>query len=288
MRSCRVQLVSALCAVVATTGRAQAKDPPPPTPNAEAQAQGEPTRAPLRASVNVDTAPLGEDGDGLGQQLETELGSLLRTRDVLPRKSLTDGIIFVRVSRGRSKRGYHIEVYAMLGDARVEGSSSSQECRRCEQAELLSTIGATVTQCLKVLAAQAQQAPDAPREVVSDPLAETSGPQRDSGEPFEQPVQPRLGKLGWVGVGTAGVGAAALGVGIAFIFRGRTVSTDPGAVQVEGVDFRPAGIGVAAAGGVLLVTGVALLLVDLRRRKRSSMRASIAPYPAGLAITGVF
>ena len=63
----------------------------------------------------ADDAEDAEDADGLEERVDTALGARLRKAEVLPRKTLEDGLIHVEVTP-LPKGGYHYDVYAEQGD----------------------------------------------------------------------------------------------------------------------------------------------------------------------------
>jgi len=103
-----------------------------------------------------------------------------------------------------------------------------------------------------------------------------AGPIAPSPRPADvtpMPKQRRLGKVGWTGVGLAIAGAGAMATGGAL--AGIRTTPDPDdATQLR--DWRPAGYGLLATGGALLLTGVILVAVDASKRSRAR-RAAVAP-----------
>jgi hypothetical protein len=65
----------------------------------------------------------------------------------------------------------------------------------------------------------------------------------------------------------------------------RVVDDDERATETN---YRPGGIGLAVAGGALLAAGVALLVVDVRRRNRGGRQATLVPMRNGFAVIGRF
>lgn len=93
-----------------------------------------------------------------------------------------------------------------------------------------------------------------------------------------------LGPLGWTGVGVAVVGAAGVGAGIALLVREPTAHPSD---ETKLRSWRPGGIALTTLGGLALVTGSVLAVVDSRRRA-SSRRVALAPWGgrrgAGVAV----
>jgi hypothetical protein len=115
--------------------------------------------------------------------------------------------------------------------------------------------------------------------VQADSDAVTPAPPSETLEPVDVPPPRRLGRVGWTGVGLviAGVGAAATGGALVGI--GETPDPDR-ATKLR--DWKPAGYGLLASGGALLLTGIVLVVVDAvprarARRSRGDRRTSIVP-----------
>jgi hypothetical protein len=93
----------------------------------------------------------------------------------------------------------------------------------------------------------------------------------------EPPVSPapsdveyrRLTALGTAGIVTGAIGLTGAVVGGTFLGLGERVPADRQHLER---DYRPPGVGLLVSGGVLLVTGVALLVVDLAQCKRKHER----------------
>lgn len=69
----------------------------------------------------------------------------------------------------------------------------------------------------------------------------------------------------------------------------RTSDPNNGAVD-ETTDFRPPGIAVLAAGSVVLIAGIGMLIGDrlAARRKKVSVAPSVGPRMTGLTVSGRF
>jgi hypothetical protein len=91
----------------------------------------------------------------------------------------------------------------------------------------------------------------------------------------DAPRRAVLGALGWTGVATAGAGAAALITGGVMFARGERKLTDTPRFE-EILDFRPPGVATMIVGGVVLSAGVAILGVQLARRKKTRTSATMA------------
>ena len=234
---------------------------------------------PLRASLEVDADAV-EDGDGLEERVDTALGARLRKAEVLPRKSLEDGLIHVEVEP-HPEGGYRYDVYAEQNDRKLEETVTRADCKGCDEAALLEAVAQAVDKCLPPLSAlQVTQEETATNETPPPPVV------RDTGGATETDERPGAGPMGKAGIGLMVAGAATAVVGIIFAVQGRTFETRPGALEQEGVDFRPPGFGLIGAGAAMLITGGILYGVDRNRRK--SAQISYVPGGAALSVGGRF
>lgn len=232
---------------------------------AQAIAQDPPTK-PLRASLEVEAEDV-EDADGLEARVDTALGARLRRAEVLPRKTLEDGLIHVEVTP-LPKGGYHYDVYAEQGDKALDDTVTEADCEGCDEAALMEAVGAAIDKCLPPLAA-AQASDDAAVQEPPPPKVEVKTTDE---EPEDRR---RAGPMGKAGIGLMVAGAATAVVGVVFVVKGRSFDTRPGALEQEGVDFRPPGLGLIGAGAATLISGGVLYGVD--RKRRRSARVSVVP-----------
>lgn len=85
---------------------------------------------------------------------------------------------------------------------------------------------------------------------------------------------PRLGAMGWAGVGLVGVGVASIGAGIALL----VIEPTPHPTKETTLrSWRPGGIAFTVGGGAGLVTGAVLVVLDARRSKRRSSNLAFTP-----------
>jgi hypothetical protein len=87
-----------------------------------------------------------------------------------------------------------------------------------------------------------------------------------------------------------GVGIVGLGVGIGLSVSDERIVSEPGAAQLELIEYRPAGIALVVGGGIAAVTGAALLGLALRGRTRDKLSAGpvLTPSSYGVALSGQF
>jgi hypothetical protein len=207
----------------------------------------------VRASVHVDASALGDAGDVLGELLQTRGEEVLREAAVVEAHDEADPVVLVKVEPLPGTAGYRC-AYELRRDGEViDGTQASSECRLCTDAELSDQVAAAIARLVPKL-------PRTGAEPVPPPRAGATTVDRD-------PNAWVIGGMGQAGIGVSVIGAAVLGVGLGLAIGGG----DRGAIRVSG-------IGTAAAGGALLITGVVLLAVDRTRSRR------VTPTAAGLRI----
>lgn len=236
----------------------------------------DPPTKPLRASLEVD-ADDAPDADGLEERVDTALGARLRKAEVLPRKTLQDGLIHVEVTP-LPKGGYHYDVYAEQGDKTLDETKTEADCEGCDEAALLEAVGAAVDKCLPPLAAAQSEEADEAVEEPPPPAVDVSTVDDAPGD------RPGAGPMGKAGIGLMVAGAATAVVGVIFVVQGRSFDTRPGALEQEGVDFRPPGFGLIGVGAASLITGGILYGVD--RKRRRSAQVSLVPGGGALVTVG--
>jgi len=95
--------------------------------------------------------------------------------------------------------------------------------------------------------------------------------------------------MGSVGIGVAVLGAGLLGAGVPLALQPDEIRGGTGRM-VERRSTYDLGIGMAAVGGVALLAGVSLHVVDVRRRRQRAVAVvpTLAPRNAGLIIAWRF
>jgi len=104
------------------------------------------------------------------------------------------------------------------------------------------------------------------------------------------PATRPLAAIGKVGIGLMGTGFVTAGVGVGLVVMGKKADEVVGLPLTRGGrDFRKPGIAVVVSGGVLMVSGAVLLVLDRRRAKRREIAGLwVAPARGGLQIGGRF
>jgi hypothetical protein len=161
-------------------------------------------------------------------------------------------------------------------------------CRGCMTDQLVEAAVEAVKKAIE----RAVPSESSDREPVAEAEPETTPPETMDPEPSPATSRARpLGPLGWSGVAALSVGVAGAATGGAFLGVGETRPTDDMS-QIR--NFRPSGYALVGVGAALVITGVALLVVDRTRAKRQAPGPSAAVSPmlgrdrAGLAIRGRF
>ena len=174
----------------------------------------------------------------------------------------------------------------LTGHQNGASASTSTTCKACTETELVESITGALADLLPQLSDAAKAA--APAE----PVEPESPP-----EPEPEKQRKALGTLGIVGVMGMVAGAGLVGTGIPLALREDQIQgasgSSTGAVsgEVEQRSTRPAGIALASIGGAVLVTGLALLVVDRVRKpkkKAALLAPNLGPGHVGLGVSGRF
>ena len=249
----------------------------PPAPRLMAGAS-EPDQAVPRLGRRIDASALGDDGDGvarrLGEILDAETGEQGFEPGEPPYPQL---VVVVARARNREDPGYVVGFSVESRGEIVAGSARQLDCSLCTRTELVERIEAQLP-ALFELARAHQPSDDGGTSGPAGPNGGTSG-DTQTGDPTEVP--PAIGPLGYAGIGVGVVGLAGVGTGIGLLVRG-VQPIEP--TFVERRNFRPGGAVGLAVGGAALVAGVAMLVVDLSRRRSARRRAASRVRVYGLGI----
>lgn len=152
-----------------------------------------------------------------------------------------------------------------LDDGRAGDGSGPRRfvraCETCDAAMLVEKMRGEIVRVLAVLD--------------SSPSSATSA-DTDAAVPAPRPARPvrrPLSRVGWAGVGLSAATAAPLVAGIVLVARGDVlVGPADNPEYLEYQDFRPAGYALLGIAAGVLVTGVALIIVDRVRARRATQR----------------
>jgi hypothetical protein len=152
-----------------------------------------------------------------------------------------------------------------LDDGRAGDGSGPRRfvrgCETCDAAMLVEKMRGEIPRVLAVLDASASSATSAD----ADAAVPAPRPAR--------PVRRPLSRVGWAGVGLSAATAAPLVAGIVLVARGDVlVGPAENPEYLEYQDFRPAGYALLGIAAGVLVTGVALIIVDRVRARRATQR----------------
>lgn len=225
--------------------------------------------APARGSVEVDTSAVGEEGPALQKRIDSRAGDILLANEVLPAKDAGDARFLVTVRpAGADEPGWLATVSVERDGAAVDGATREIDCKLCTEGELVDKVGAALEELI-------------PAHATAPEPADSGEPDPDSA-PEDHPLPPddtgpkdkKLGTLGYGGIGVAALGVVGIGVGAGLLAKDPVPLEDNPARQKT---YKAPGAATLAVGGVALVTGVALIVVDQIKRKKG--RSTVAlPY----------
>ena len=181
---------------------------------------------------------------------------------------------------GAEGDGYITSFVVFHGEDELDGSRHRVKCELCLEDELLTQVrgeldGVVTTIRDDYSPPEVKPEPVEPKPVVvvEPPPAYVPPP------PEEEPPKKGLGRLGGIGIGAFVVGAAALGGGTALL-----ITDEEGGRDVRRPSFALIGIG-----GVAMISGIGLLVVDRElRHPKTSVVPTASRSGAGLAWVGRF
>jgi hypothetical protein len=257
--------------------------------------------APIEPS-EITGASASPERDATAEVLRVEVAAALDDAALLPgwiTERHPDLARAVRDPEGRHAQWITVEISGSTYDFRVSVTAMRDgeplrervEPTRCEctTEELLALVDVGIAAALEQLRRPAPSEPalehapeSAATEVAPSLRAEPAAPIR-----APRPLEGRSRRLGSLGpLGHAGIGASVAGVGLVTVGavlarRPEEVRGAPGGVETR--EFRSSGIGLAVTGGVMLATGIGLLVVDLAapRRRTTALVPMGGPRMAG-------
>lgn len=199
---------------------------------------------------------------------------LEREQDVAKTIPLAEGHEqWIAVKVGGATYDYRVSVVVMR-DGLPLGPVGEPETCECNSEALLAMVDdriAAKVEELRVHPPTEASAPEPPAPAPKVPVTDDS--------------HRRSGAMGSVGIGMAVLGAGLLGVGVPLALRQDEIRGEPGH-RIEKRSIHDLGIGMAAVGGVALLAGVSLHVVDLVRRRQRAVAVvpTLGPRHAGLTI----
>jgi hypothetical protein len=215
------------------------------------------------------------DGERIGGWVEERGAVVLREHQ--PPLEPED---LVRVAVRGGPYDYQIHIALLRRKRLLEDQLDVIVCE-CSSNEMLDRVGEAIDVGARRLTDAATR--ERAEAVVQPPEPAKEAPGEDTKEDRE-----RLGAMGYVGIGVGVLGAGVMASGILLTLRRDELRGEPGTLSRYST--RPPGIGLAVGGGVALAAGVALIVVDVVRHRKS--RVAFAPAvgrgQAGLSIVGRF
>lgn len=195
---------------------------------------------------------------------------------------------------------YRFTVALFEGASATPRAERTLSCELCRESELVTKVGEEVARMSGRLLHEPEQQPeqDPERQPEDQPEESANGgaTQPEEGDPVS-PSGKRIGVVGYSGIAALPIGVGLVVGGVIALTKEPAVELLPQDKHVERVTtHRRLGAGLTAAGAVVLVSGVVLLVVDqtVLRKRRSKRSASVllhpSPAPAGfgVSLTGRF
>lgn len=223
----------------------------------------------VRAALAIDTSALGAAAEGVKERIRVRGEAQLREEDVLPAKSAADPVITIAVEPLGNEPGYRCRFAVRQGDAVVAGTEGTTLCQLCTEDELVDHVDAAIERVV-------------PQIPASTPISST--PAGGTGEPIAPPPvpTPELRGLGKGGLALAIVGGVGVGVGVGLAARQVPAGEpEPGPLRIGGITLASISVG-------MLVAGLAMVAVDLRRNQKergAATHAKAARRPAAWRVS---
>lgn len=238
-----------------------------------------------RASVEIDTSDVGEEGPVVKRRVRERTDVVLRAAGVLPaRPEGGDPLVHVDIDPLQGEDpGYRFELW-ITRDGVLVGERRRVECTLCTESEIVQRVETTVGEILEELDAPPEPADDAPEPATAEPA--TAEPAPVAATPPDRPRAP-LAALGKGGVALLTLGIAGLGVGATLVALPPRVKLDDPLYETT---TRPPGFVVLGVGAAAAISGVAMLVVD--RRRAAARSVALVPaagvHGASLRLVGRF
>ncbi|MBV1858209.1 MAG: hypothetical protein KUG77_07340 [Nannocystaceae bacterium] len=216
------------------------------------------------------TSKLGELDDAVREQVTTRVETLASSLDHQPVDAADHKLTINIEWAAESETDFHVTLRSSLGEDAAE--TQSFECRECNAAELLDRTEAHARTAIEQLFDSIEdEAQDVPTSATPPP------PQT----PPASPSRKKIGRLGWAGVGSLGLGASGLIAGGVLLSLGEArLKSDPTSLR----DFRPAGYAALGVGGAALIVGTVLLVLDRKRARTGATALRVTPSGSGLRL----
>lgn len=231
-----------------------------------------------RASVEVDTSAVGEAGPIIQRRIEERADVVLRDAEVLPGED-DDPVIRVAVKElTGDDPGFVFDLWVERKGEAV-GERRRVECNLCTETEIVAKAESEIAVVVSTLPAPSEDAVGPVAPLDGDPTADPAS-DRAAGDPSVDARHP-LGPKGKAGIALLVTGTVAAGVGVGLAIPDwKPVDGNP----TKETSTRPLGIGLAAAGGAVLVAGAVLLGLDRKKNRSSKPTVSLSPSRRGVGI----
>jgi hypothetical protein len=231
-----------------------------------------------RGKLEVDATALGESQKLVVDRIH-EMSKVVFEREAVRAADGADDPVLnvLIVPLEGDTAGYRITYHVTRSGKQIPGSEGRADCRLCTEGELVDAAVAGIE--LSVEKMEVELEPEPAAEPVAD-ASEGADPVADPTNPPADDGGKKLGPMGIAGIALTVVGAAGLGTGIGLVVRKPTISDDEPTKRLE---TKNPGYGALAAGAAVAVTGVVLLVLDLRRARSgatASRRTSVSPWVA--------
>jgi len=234
----------------------------------------EPAAEPVRVGFRVETQGVGGGAEAMKKKILELAAGVCEEQGIEDAQDKQDPRVVVVVERAGSEEqpGYVVGFSIEKGKEIVVGSARQLDCSLCTGTELVEAIEKQLPDLLE-LAGEHQV-----------PVKGDVGVVDGNGEvPPVVPVKDerKLGGLGFAGIGLGVVGLAGVGAGVGLMVRGVEPLDE---LRWELRDYRTPGTVILAAGGVALIAGVVMIVLDVSKRKKTnaSPPAATRVEPRGL------
>lgn len=245
------------------------------------------------AEFTIDTSGLERDGEdiaALTRSLEKRLGAALEqrhiARDVAGAPKLRLVVLWLDY-----KRSDYIGKYESMRPGSADWTDAARfECFACSNTALSKKAEEVLGEALENASRPPKPAPTT--HTPANPEHPTTAPPPTTTPdttPRDDGKRPLAG-LGKAGIGISVVGLAVLGTGIGLAVRGSKADDAASGEVSQGADTTPPGIALAAVGGVAVLGGITMLIVDRARARKSRVSASVGatPHSFGFQLAGRF
>ncbi|MCA9635611.1 MAG: hypothetical protein KC420_06220 [Myxococcales bacterium] len=238
----------------------------------------------LKASLRVGTTAF--DSVQIAGDLPARIEGLgfeaLRAEGIMTAVNAEYVVEIVVAPLGDESAGYVSTLVVYHGDEEVPGSRRRRKCELCLEDELLHQLKGELDLLAPMIKDHAEPPvePESPPEPPVEPEVVAPPPVVELPPPVEPEVERRrLGRLGRAGIGAVILGAVSLGAGSALLV----------ADERSGRDLKAPSIALLGVGGVAVLTGVGLLVVDKETRKpHATVAPTVSRSGGGLLVVGRF